>query len=77
MRSKGNSMNNLTKGGRGAILGSMENLSHEQAYRQMRRMLNEKQWRQYLALEAQQRASLSVVAQQAGVWLNPKESKES
>jgi transposase len=48
----------------------MENLSHEQAYRQMRRMLNEKQWRQYLAVEAQQRGSLSVVAQQAGASLN-------
>ncbi len=48
----------------------MENVSHEQAYRQMHRMLNEKQWRQYLGVEAQQRGSLSVVAQEAGVSLN-------
>jgi transposase len=48
----------------------MENVSHEQAYRQMHRMLNEKQWRQYLGVEAQQRGSLSVVAHEAGVSLN-------
>ncbi len=36
----------------------------------MRRMLNEKQWRQYLAVEAQQRGSASVVAREAGVSLN-------
>ena len=36
----------------------------------MHRMLNEKQWRQYLAVEAQRRGSLSVVAQEAGVSLN-------
>ena len=48
----------------------MENVSHEQAYRQMRRMLNEKQWRQYLAVEAGQRGSLSMVAHEAGVSLN-------
>ncbi len=48
----------------------MENVSHEQAYRQMHRMLNEKQWRQYLGVEAQQRGNLSVVAHEAGVSLN-------
>jgi transposase len=48
----------------------MEKVSHEQAYQQMRRMLNEKQWRQYLAVEAQQRGSLSAVAHEAGVSLN-------
>src|SRR5436305_14364930 len=48
----------------------MENESHEQAYHQMRRMLNEKQWRQYLAVEVQQRGSASVVAREAGVSLN-------
>jgi transposase len=47
----------------------MEKVSHEQAYHQMRTMLNEKQWRQYLAVEAQQRGSLSVVAREAGVSL--------
>jgi len=36
----------------------------------MRSMLNEKQWRQYLAVEAQQRGSASVVAREAGVSLN-------
>ena len=48
----------------------MEKLSHEQAYHQMRTMLNEKQWRQYLAVEAQQRGSVSQVAREAGVSLN-------
>ena len=33
----------------------------------MREMLNEKQWRQYLALEAQERSSVRQVAQEAGV----------
>jgi transposase len=48
----------------------MENETHEQAYDQMRRMLNEKQWRQYLAVEAKQRGSASIVAREAGVSLN-------
>src|SRR5438270_14003963 len=48
----------------------MENVSHEQAYHQMRTMLNEKQWRHYLAVEAKQRGSLSLVAREAGVSLN-------
>jgi transposase len=48
----------------------MQKVSHEQAYQQMRSMLNEKQWRQYLAVEAQQRGSASVVAREAGVSLN-------
>ncbi len=48
----------------------MENVSHEQAYHQMRRMLNEKQWRQYLAVEAKQRGSPNVVAREAGVSIN-------
>jgi transposase len=48
----------------------MENVSHEQAYQQMQRMLNEKQWRQYLAVEAKQRGSISQVAHEAGVSLN-------
>ena len=33
-------------------------------------MLNEKQWRQYLAVEAKQRGSVSQVAHEAGVSLN-------
>src|SRR6266516_4268783 len=52
------------------MLVPMETVSHEQAYQQMRTMLNEKQWRQYLALEAKQRGSISQVAREAGVSLN-------
>ena len=48
----------------------MEKGSPEQAYHQMRTMLNEKQWRQYLAVEAKRRGSPSVVAREAGVSLN-------
>jgi len=48
----------------------MQKVSYEQAYQQMRSMLNEKQWRQYLAVEAQQRGSTSMVAREAGVSLN-------
>ncbi len=48
----------------------MERLSIEQEYQQMQTMLNEKQWRQYLAAEAKQRGSASLVARQAGVALN-------
>jgi transposase len=67
---KGFSANNLTKMGRSDILVGMENVSPEQAYQQMRRMLNEKQWRQYLAVEAKQRGSVSQVAREAGVSIN-------
>ena len=48
----------------------MEPLSSEQEYQQMRAMLNEKQWRHYLAAEAQRRSSVSTVAREAGVSLN-------
>jgi DNA-binding transcriptional regulator YhcF (GntR family) len=48
----------------------MEKVSHEQAYQQMRTILNEKQWRQYLAVEAKERGSVSQVAGEAGVSLN-------
>ena len=48
----------------------MEKLSTEQAYQQMRTMHNEKQWRQYLAVEAKQRGSVSQVAREAGVSQN-------
>lgn len=48
----------------------MEPLTTEQEYQQMRTMLNEKQWRQYLAAEAQRRGSASTVAREAGVSLN-------
>ncbi len=39
-------------------------------YQQMRAILNEKQWRQFLALEAQERGSILQVAQDAGVSKN-------
>ncbi len=48
----------------------MERLSSEQEYQQLRTVLNEKQWRQYLAAEAQRRGSTSTVAREAGVSLN-------
>jgi transposase len=48
----------------------MDPLSTEQEYQQMRTMLNEKQWRLYLAAEAQRRGSASTVAREAGVSLN-------
>lgn len=47
----------------------METVSRAQAYQQMRTMLNEKQWRQYLAVEAKERGSLSQVACEAVVSL--------
>jgi DNA-binding transcriptional regulator YhcF (GntR family) len=52
------------------MLVGMEKVSSEQAYQQMHRMLNEKQWRQYLAVEAKLRGSVSLVAREAGVSLN-------
>ena len=48
----------------------MEKLSTEQEYQQLRTVLNEKQWRQYLAAEAQRRGSINAVAREAGVSLN-------
>jgi len=48
----------------------MEKLAIEQEYQQMRTMLNEKQWRQYLGAEAQRRRSISEVAHEAGVSIN-------
>ncbi len=52
------------------MLLGMKNISQEQAYQQMRTMLNEKQWRQYLAVEAKQRGSASLVAREASVSVN-------
>ena len=49
------------------MLLGMKNLSQEQAYQQMRTMLNEKQWRQYLAVEAKQRGSPSLGTREARV----------
>ncbi len=48
----------------------MMQVDQREKYRQMRTLLNEKQWRQYLALEAKERGSVSLVAQEAGVTAN-------
>jgi len=45
-------------------------VDRREKYQQMRPLLNEKQWRQYLALEAKERGSISLVAQEAGVSPN-------
>ena len=39
-------------------------------YQQMQTMLNENQWRQFLALEAQERGNIQEVAEEAGVSKN-------
>src|ERR1041385_2167722 len=54
------------------MLADMIQASRIEKYEQMRQMLNEKQWRQYVALEAQERGSGSVtqVAQEAQVSHN-------
>jgi transposase len=48
----------------------MMQVSRTKKYEQMRQMLNEKQWRHYLALEAQERGSVAQVAQEARVSQN-------
>ncbi len=45
----------------------MMQVDQREKYRQMHMLLNEKQWRQYLGLEAKERGSVSLVAQEAGV----------
>lgn len=45
-------------------------VDQREKYQQMRTLLNEKQWRQYLALEAKERGSISVVVQEAGASPN-------
>jgi transposase len=52
------------------MLAGMIVASRKEKYEQMRDMLNEKQWRQYLALEAQEGGSVMQVAQEAGVSYN-------
>lgn len=44
--------------------------SRTDKYEQMREMLNEKQWRHYLALEAKERGSVMQIAREAGVSHN-------
>src|SRR5438874_11949553 len=48
----------------------MMQVDRKSKYQQMRAILNEKQWRQFLALEAQERGSLLQVARDAGVSKN-------
>lgn len=48
----------------------MMQASRTEIYKRMREMLNEKQWRHYLALEAKARGSVMKVAQEAGVSHN-------
>ena len=48
----------------------MGRLSSAEKYEYMRRVLNEKQWRQYLALEAQEQGNILHVARSAGVSRN-------
>ena len=55
---------------RSAILWSMEQDNRREKYQQMRQLLNEKQWRQFLALEAKERGNLVLVAREAEVSKN-------
>jgi transposase len=48
----------------------MDALTTEQEYQQMRSLLNERQWRQYLGAEAQRRGSTHTVAREARVSLH-------
>jgi transposase len=48
----------------------METESKQHVYQEMRALLNEKQWRHYLAMEAQQRGSVTEVAKEASVSRN-------
>ena len=48
----------------------MEQESRTEKYQQMRQLLNEKQWRQFLALEAKERGNIVLVAREAEVSKN-------
>src|SRR5512135_2832666 len=52
---------------RSAIRRNMEQDNRREKYQQMRQLLNEKQWRQFLALEAKERGNILLVAREAGV----------
>jgi len=52
------------------MLAGMMQVSRTEKYARLHEMLNEKQWRHYLALEAQERGSVAQVAQEAGVSQN-------
>src|SRR5487761_1421396 len=45
-------------------------LSVQDKYHHMDKLLNEKQWRQYLAMEAQEKENVALVAHTAGVSVN-------
>ena len=55
---------------RSARLLSMEQDNRTEKYQQMHELLNEKQWRQFLALEAKERGNIVLVAREAGVSKN-------
>ena len=48
----------------------MEQDDRTEKYQQMRQLLNEKHWRQFLALEAKERGNILLVAREAGVSKN-------
>jgi hypothetical protein len=48
----------------------MEQNNRREKYQQMRQLLNEKQWRQFLALEAKERGNIVLVAREAEVSKN-------
>ena len=48
----------------------MEQDNRTEKYQQMHELLNEKQWRQFLALEAKERGNIVLVAREAGVSKN-------
>jgi hypothetical protein len=52
------------------MLAGMMQVSRAEKYQRMRELLNEKQWRHYLALEAQECGSVMLVAHEAGVSHN-------
>jgi transposase len=52
------------------MLGCMEQFTTAHHYQQLRPLLNEQQWRQYLALEARTRGTIAGVAREAGVSRN-------
>src|SRR5258708_20389092 len=55
---------------KGFILVGMKQDDRTEKYQQMRHLLNEKQWRQFLALEAKERGNIVLVAREAGVSKN-------
>src|SRR5260370_41436391 len=62
--------NKLTNGMKSPILVGMKQDDRTEKYQQMRQLLNEKQWRQFLALEAKERGNILLVAREAKVSKN-------